>query len=139
MDKKDLKIELRGVWYSNARINRVLEYRFAPGQKCHIEPKNILEKIERIFDPLKYDWEWNTEWQRVEVFQENSLMGSREFEDEYNWGPYWIKNREEFEKLKGELKTYGDLVKYFEARNMTRWALWKIERDKYLKENGEWR
>lgn len=141
MDKKDLKIELRGVWYSSARINRVLEYRISPDQdlSIRIEPRNVLERIEKFLLPWKYESKWSTDWFRVQVFSKNnSDMGSREFENDYNWGPYWIYKKEQFEKLKEDLKTYGDLKEMVDKWNNEMWSVWKRERDKWMKENGTW-
>ena len=140
MDKRNLKIEVRAVIFLKGHDNRVLEYRLSPDQELteKIEPSNALEAVERIFLPWKYEKKYDSYWIQPKVFQENIIMGHYEFENDWNWGPVWVRSQKQFEEMKEMFKTYGDLEDWFENRNQEGRKKWAKARDEYLKKEDPW-
>lgn len=127
MERKDLRIQFRGIQYGN--ISHVLQYRIDPedDRNGYIETKKYLFGLFKRDIPKKYSCNWIT----VRIFG-----GSLDFADEYNelnYKPIWIKNKDDVKFYKDRFNTIGQFEEYLDKKSDENYKRYKINRDAYLK------
>lgn len=126
----DLKIQLRANYYTGDR--HCLEYRIDPNQD--IRYKKVFKLFWCIPIPfIKITRKYDTSWHQPSRFNYNLISDQLDFDDPFNWGPYWCDTKEELETYKSQFKTYGDLLEFHNKEKEKAYAEWKPARYKYLK------
>ena len=140
MDKRDMKIELRAVVYVRGNSQRVLEYRISPDQdtSVEVEPANWWERLEKKLFPDAYKVFISSEWKQPIVFFEHPIMGQYDYYDDFNWGPVWVNSESSFNKMKENLKTYGQLRDWLDAWNEKGRKNWEKEWKECHKDIEPW-
>lgn len=134
MKGENLKIDLRAVPYTSN--SHVLEYRINPDQDLTYYKEHSL-----FFGLIKFKTKhkYSTKWiQPVRFF--NSITSYR-YDENDRWNnnhPIFVHSKNDLKRLKDELQTYGQFIKWYWDEDMKqRTAYWK-ERNNYLNQHTIW-
>ena len=127
MDRKDLKIQFRGIHYTGK--SHVLQYRIDPDDErnTYIKTKKYLFGLIKRDVPMSYPCNWIT----VNIFN-----GHCDDEDEgyyLNYGPIWINSQKDVNFYKDRFKTIGQFEDYIKNTAEKNYETYKTNRAAYLK------
>ena len=128
MNKNDLKIEFRAVPYAD--MYYALEYRISPDQDLE-----YIKKISLLCGLIKFDWKtkYSTKWEEINVFKNFNTSYLYDIQDDLNWTPILIKDKDDLGYYKSKYKTLGQWMSYIQKRHDEEIEKYKVEREKYLK------
>lgn len=130
--RRDLKIEFRAVPYALDSIH-ILEYRISPNQDLTYE-----ENVSWLWGLIKFkrNRKFSTKW--IEAGQFQNYPSAYLYEEDHNYLPIFIREKNDLEEFKYKYKTIGDFYDMIDKHDAKEKAKWQIERDKYLENLGTW-
>ena len=135
MDKRNLKVELRAVNYSDSSTHHVLEWRISPEQDVH-----YYKEHKWLFGLIKF-WsvvKANTKWHMIYVFTCSVCSECYAEDDDYNYMPIFIDSKEELKELSEKLKTYGELSDWINETELKEVHKYRAARKKFFEEQSTW-
>ena len=135
MDKRNLKIELRAVNYSDRSTYHVLEWRISPEQDVrYYKEHNWLFGLIKFGSVVKA----NTKWHMPYVFRGTACSECYAEDDDYHYSPIFIDSKEELRELSEKLKTYGELSDWINETESKEVCKYRAARKKFLEEQSTW-
>ena len=135
MDKRNLKIELRAVNYSDRSTYHVLEWRISPEQDVR-----YYKEHKWLFGLIKFGTvvKANTKWHMPYVFRCGICSKYYAEDDDYNYSPIFIESKEKLRELSEKIKTYGELSEWINERVSNEIYKYRAERKQFLEEQSTW-
>ncbi len=126
MNKEDLKIEFRGVPFSNTHI---LEYRISPDQDItYTKEVSLLWGLIKFTRTYKYD----TTWHEIKIFKCWSTSYYYPITDDFHQSWIFLHNQSELDWLKNNFHTLKEFDNYIAEWNLKEREKYTKEREKYL-------
>lgn len=135
MDKRNLKVELRAVNYSDHSTSHVLEWRISPDQDL-----KYYKEHKWLFGLIKFGTvsKHSVKWHQPYVFRCGTISKHYPENDDYHYAPIFIHSKNELSELSGKYKTYGELSDWIKNSEAEEIRKYRKERKEFLNEQSTW-